>query len=180
VPARLRRGAEAAHGAGLSGRTGARAQECPDYFFMDYGVSVLKWSDQARRPRAPRRPAPRCDTPAWRPPRGAPCLCARDAAARAAQVRGRTPFAADWYMLSSADARANSSNVAAGGAIGAFNASSSYYGLALTPQCAPARRMRREARAGAARAARAALAPAQGAERAGPRGLTRRAPRRAG
>ncbi|KAK9835357.1 hypothetical protein WJX81_004418 [Elliptochloris bilobata] len=69
--------------------------ECPDYFGMDYGVSVLKWSDQ---------------------------------------VRGRTPFAADWYMLSSADARANASNVAAGGAIGAFNASTAYYGLALSPQ----------------------------------------------
>lgn len=55
-----------------------------------------------------------------------------------AQVRGRTPFAADWYMLSSADARANSSNVAAGGAIGAFNASTAYHGLSLSPQCAPA------------------------------------------
>ena len=53
------------------------------------------------------------------------------------QVRGRTPFAADWYMLSSADARANASNVAAGGAIGAFNASTAYYGLSLSPQCAP-------------------------------------------
>ena len=57
---------------------------------------------------------------------------------RCVQVRGRTPFAADWYMLSSADARANASNVAAGGAIGAFNASTAYYGLSLSPQCAPA------------------------------------------
>ena len=104
---------------------------------MDYGVSVLKWSDQARRPGARRRPAPRRNSPGG-------ALAAylhrrRVTPARRAQVRGRTPFAADWYMLSSADARANSSNVVAGGAIGAFNASSSYYGLALTPQCAPAR-----------------------------------------
>lgn len=131
------------------------------------------WRERAQveRPGAPaRRPAPP-RAPPQQPPGGALAayiLCRRVTPARRAQVRGRTPFAADWYMLSSADARANSSNVAAGGAIGAFNASSSYYGLALTPQCAPAR------------AAAPPRRPRRRPSVLGAHGVTRRAARRAG
>lgn len=99
---------------------------------MDYGVSVLKWSDQVLTHFF----CSRCSCVLWRTCIPLP-IGERVLSRAGQQVRGRTPFAADWYMLSSADARANASNVAAGGAIGAFNATTSYYGISLTPQCGP-------------------------------------------
>ena len=99
---------------------------------MDYGVSVLKWSDQVLTLFF----CSNCSCVLWRMCNPLPIeTCVLSCVDQ--QVRGRTPFAADWYMLSSADARANASNVAAGGAIGAFNATTSYYGISLTPQCGP-------------------------------------------